>query len=88
LAGELRAVLPEYRIVDVVRDADAVPANMRGLDPRNPVNRTARGGVQLELPHHLRSVRPSRSGFDTEAHQAHTATLLSTVVAFAESLVR
>jgi hypothetical protein len=44
--------------------------------------------VQLELPHHLRAVRPSRNDSDTEVHQAHTAMLLSTVVAFAESLVR
>jgi phage replication-related protein YjqB (UPF0714/DUF867 family) len=88
LADELRTVLPEYRVMDVVRDVDAIPSNMRGLDPRNPVNRAARGGVQLELPHHLRAVRPFRSDDDTEAHQIHTATMLSTVVAFAASLVR
>jgi phage replication-related protein YjqB (UPF0714/DUF867 family) len=88
LAVELRAVLPDYQVIDVVRDVDAVPTNMRGLDPRNPVNRTARGGVQLELPHHLRAVRPSRFDSDTEAHQAQTATMLSTLVAFIQSLDR
>ena len=86
LAGTLRSVLPDYRVVDVVQDVDAVPSNMRGLDPRNPVNRAIRGGVQLELPHHLPAVRPSRNDSDTEAHQAHTATLLSTIVEFARSL--
>jgi phage replication-related protein YjqB (UPF0714/DUF867 family) len=88
LASELRAVLPEYRVVDVVEDLDAVPPTMRGLDPRNPVNRAVRGGVQLELPHHLRAVRPSRYDDDTETHQEHTRALLDTVVAFARALDR
>lgn len=33
-----------------VHDLDAIPRGLRGLDPRNPVNRPPRGGVQLELP--------------------------------------
>jgi phage replication-related protein YjqB (UPF0714/DUF867 family) len=85
LASELRLVLPDYRVVDVVADLDEVPSNMRGLDPRNPVNRAARGGVQLELPHHLRAVRPSRYDRDTDVHQDHTRTLLDAVVAFARA---
>jgi phage replication-related protein YjqB (UPF0714/DUF867 family) len=79
LASELRAVLPDYRIVD---DVDAIPSSMRGLDPRNPVNLSTGGGVQLELPHHLRAVRPSRYDTDSALHQMHTETLVATVVDF------
>ena len=75
LAGRLRPVLPAYRIVD---DVDAIPSHMRGLDPRNPVNLAERGGVQLELPHHLRAVRASRYDAESDLHQEHTACLLYT----------
>jgi phage replication-related protein YjqB (UPF0714/DUF867 family) len=83
LAAELRDVLPLYRIVD---DVDAIPSHMRGLDPRNPVNLAERGGVQLELPHHLRTVRPSRYDAESELHEQHTAILLTTIVGFANRL--
>jgi phage replication-related protein YjqB (UPF0714/DUF867 family) len=83
LAAELRDVLPHYRIVD---DVDAIPSHMRGLDPRNPVNLAERGGVQLELPHHLRTVRPSRYDTESALHEQHTAVLLSTIVDFAGRL--
>ena len=83
LAGELREVLPDYRIVD---DVDAIPSHMRGLDPRNPVNLAERGGVQLELPHHLRTMRPSRYDADSALHEQHTGVLLTTLVEFADRL--
>jgi phage replication-related protein YjqB (UPF0714/DUF867 family) len=83
LAAELRAVLPDYLIVD---DVDAIPSHMRGLDPRNPVNLAERGGVQLELPHHLRTVRPSRYDAESALHEQHTAVLLATLVDFADRL--
>jgi phage replication-related protein YjqB (UPF0714/DUF867 family) len=85
LAARLRPVLPDYRIVD---DVDAIPSHMRGLDPRNPVNLAERGGVQLELPHHLRAVRPSRYDADSDLHQEHTATLIAAVVDFVTALER
>ncbi len=83
LAAELRDVLPHYRVVD---DVDAIPSHMRGLDPRNPVNLAERGGVQLELPHHLRTVRPSRYDTESALHEQHTAVLLATIVEFASRL--
>jgi phage replication-related protein YjqB (UPF0714/DUF867 family) len=86
LAARLRLVFPEYRIVDVVDDVDAIPSHMRGLDPRNPVNLATRGGVQLELPHHLRAVRPSRYDSQSALHQEHTALLIATVVDFVGAL--
>jgi phage replication-related protein YjqB (UPF0714/DUF867 family) len=59
LAGRLRAVIPEMPVVDTV---PAIPRAMRGVDPRNPVNRTRGGGVQLELPHRARTGAPSTGG--------------------------
>ena len=43
---------------DVVDDLDAIPAGLRGLHPRNPVNRPRDGGVQLELPPRIRGTSP------------------------------
>jgi phage replication-related protein YjqB (UPF0714/DUF867 family) len=48
LSGRLRAALPDLPVVD---DLGAIPRALRGVDPRNPVNGTRGGGVQLELPH-------------------------------------
>ncbi|MFO1538695.1 MAG: replication protein, partial [Actinomycetota bacterium] len=38
----------------LVDELDRIPRAMRGVDPRNPVNRSRGGGVQLELPHRAR----------------------------------
>lgn len=51
LADRLRACVDEMPVVD---DLDRIPRAMRGVDPRNPVNRSRAGGVQLELPHRAR----------------------------------
>ncbi|MFF8403968.1 poly-gamma-glutamate hydrolase family protein [Streptomyces sp. NPDC014846] len=47
LAEELRVLAPGFR---AVADLAAIPAALRGLHPRNPVNLTRLGGVQVELP--------------------------------------
>lgn len=39
----------------VVDDLVAIPAELRGLHPRNPVNLPRHGGAQLELPPRVRS---------------------------------
>ena len=52
LAARLRAVVGEMPVID---DLAAIPKSMRGIDPRNPVNRSRGGGVQLELPHRART---------------------------------
>jgi phage replication-related protein YjqB (UPF0714/DUF867 family) len=83
LATQLRSALSDYRVVD---DIEAIPTHMRGLDPRNPVNLAERGGVQLELPHHLRLVRHSRYDRDSDLHQGHTELLVHTVVEFVRTL--
>ena len=47
--------LPGYQ---VVTDLDAMPSELRGLHPANPVNRVRLGGVQLELPPRVRGLSP------------------------------
>jgi phage replication-related protein YjqB (UPF0714/DUF867 family) len=43
----------------VLDDLAAIPAELRGLHPDNPVNRPRKGGVQLELPPRARGASPS-----------------------------
>jgi len=47
VAGALTARLSGF---DVIDDLAAIPPELRGLHPGNPVNRPPAGGVQLELP--------------------------------------
>jgi phage replication-related protein YjqB (UPF0714/DUF867 family) len=75
----LRAALPEYQVVD---DLAAIPRRLRGVDPRNPVNRAARG-VQVELPHPVRAIGPYGRGEWGERHRAHTDALVATLADFA-----
>ena len=56
LAAGLRGLGTELTIVDEI---DAIPAELRGLHPDNPVNRPRAGGVQLELPARARGASPS-----------------------------
>ncbi len=79
LAGRLRVALPGYRVVD---DLDRIPRRLRGVDPRNPVNRASRG-VQVELPHPVRAIGPYGAGARGEVHRAHTAALVDVLAAFA-----
>lgn len=55
LADHLGPALPEYA---AVHDLVAIPAELRGLHPRNPVNLPRHGGVQLELPPRVRGTTP------------------------------
>lgn len=53
LSGTLQTRLGDgFRVVD---DVAAIPAGLRGLHPRNPVNLPRHGGAQLELPPRVRS---------------------------------
>ncbi|QUR68814.1 poly-gamma-glutamate hydrolase family protein [Mycobacterium spongiae] len=55
--------LPGYQ---VVTDLAAIPAELRGLHPGNPVNRVRDGGTQLELSVRVRGLSP-RSLFGDDA---------------------
>jgi phage replication-related protein YjqB (UPF0714/DUF867 family) len=50
--------VPGYQ---VITDLDAIPRELRGLHPDNPVNRVRGGGTQLELTPRVRGISP-RSG--------------------------
>ena len=54
LAVHLEAAVPG---LGVVTELDEMPAELRGLDRRNPVNRPPAGGVQVELPPSARDPR-------------------------------
>jgi phage replication-related protein YjqB (UPF0714/DUF867 family) len=57
LAGHLaeHIEVPGYQ---VVTDLDAIPRELRGLHPDNPVNRVRGGGTQLELTPRVRGLSP------------------------------
>ncbi len=57
VAVTLRDRLPAFRVLD---DLDAIPPELRGQHPANPVNRPVDGGAQVELP--LLARRAVRSG--------------------------
>ncbi|CAN5218999.1 poly-gamma-glutamate hydrolase family protein [soil metagenome] len=50
-----RVKIPGYQ---VIADLDAIPGELRGLHPQNPVNLPRRGGVQLELSSRVRGISP------------------------------
>ncbi len=50
-AAAFRVAVPSHRFVDDLR---AIPPTLRGVHLDNPVNRTRRGGIQIELPPTLR----------------------------------
>jgi phage replication-related protein YjqB (UPF0714/DUF867 family) len=56
LAHHLRVADTGFAVVD---DLAAIPAELRGMHPDNPVNRPHQGGVQLELPPRARGASPS-----------------------------
>ena len=59
LAGRVAATLRKHLDgFEVVDDLDAIPRELRGLHPANPVNRTRGGGAQLELPPRIRGLGP------------------------------
>jgi phage replication-related protein YjqB (UPF0714/DUF867 family) len=55
IAAAARHRLPDY---EVVTELARIPAELRGLSARNPVNLPAAAGVQLELPPRVRGLSP------------------------------
>jgi phage replication-related protein YjqB (UPF0714/DUF867 family) len=55
VAAEAAVRLPGY---EVITDLDRIPVELRGLNPRNPVNLSRAQGVQLELPPRVRGLSP------------------------------
>ena len=55
LGAALRTALPGYTWLD---DLEHIPQHLRGVHPKNPVNRARNGGVQIELPPRVRKPGP------------------------------
>ena len=51
IAAHLEPALPKY---EIVTDLAAIPRELAGQHPHNPVNRVRDGGVQIEVPAALR----------------------------------
>ena len=74
--------VPGYQ---VVTDLDAIPRELRGLHPDNPVNRVRGGGTQLELSPRVRGISP-RSGLPgDDGLTPATSALVQGLVATARS---
>jgi phage replication-related protein YjqB (UPF0714/DUF867 family) len=54
-AARMRPHLEGFELID---DVEAIPRELRGLHPRNPVNLPSEGGFQLELPPRVRGLGP------------------------------
>jgi phage replication-related protein YjqB (UPF0714/DUF867 family) len=74
--------LPGYQ---VVTDLDAIPRELRGLHPDNPVNRVRDGGTQLELSVRVRGLSPRSPLPGADGFSMVTSTLVQGLVAAARS---
>ncbi|MPY92264.1 MAG: hypothetical protein GEV08_04105 [Acidimicrobiia bacterium] len=72
VAAALAGALGHY---ELVTDLDAVPADLRGLHPDNPVNRPAGAGAQIELPPRVRGFGPFWQGVHRQGNP-HTLALV------------
>jgi phage replication-related protein YjqB (UPF0714/DUF867 family) len=80
LAVHLRPSLDGYELVD---DLEAIPRELRGIHPRNPVNRCRGGGVQVELPPRVRGMGPRWVGHPPDRPVPHTMALIDGLAAAA-----
>ncbi len=78
----LQERLPAYRILT---DLDAIPKELRGQHPRNPVNRPRRQGVQIELPPRVRGSSPLWWDWEGPGPTPHTQALIDGLAAAAQS---
>lgn len=78
VAAHLVPALPDY---EVVHDVDEIPAELRGLHPRNPVNLPRGGGVQIELPPRVRGTTPHWAGWEGPGHPPPTEALVAGLAA-------
>lgn len=74
IGSHLRRNLPAY---DIVTDLESIPAELRGLHPRNPVNLPPGEGVQIELPPRVRGTTPLFWDWEGPDLTPHTRSLIS-----------
>ena len=86
VAARLRPALPQYAVVD---DLEAMPPDLRGVHPDNPVNRCRGGsaGVQLELPPRVRGMGPHWAEHPAGAPVPHTEALVDALAVAASTWV-
>jgi phage replication-related protein YjqB (UPF0714/DUF867 family) len=74
--------VPGYQ---VITDLDAIPRELRGLHPDNPVNRVRGGGTQLELTPRVRGISPRSPLPGDDGLSPATSALVQGLVAAAHS---
>ena len=74
--------LPAY---DVLTDLEAIPKELRGLHPDNPVNRPVGSGAQLELPPRVRGSSPMWWDWEGPGPTPHTQSLIDALAEAATS---
>ncbi|OBK74913.1 poly-gamma-glutamate hydrolase family protein [Mycobacterium sp. 1274761.0] len=74
--------VPGYQ---VVTELAAIPRELRGLHPDNPVNRVRGGGTQLELSPRLRGLSPRSAPPEEDGLSPSTSALIQGLVAAAHS---
>jgi phage replication-related protein YjqB (UPF0714/DUF867 family) len=79
---EVGAALPDYELVD---DLEAIPRELRGLHPDNPVNLPHHGGVQLELPPRVRGLGPRWADWEGDGFVPPAAALVSALARVARA---
>ena len=74
--------VPGYQ---VITDIGAIPRELRGLHPDNPVNRVREGGTQLELTPRVRGISPRSQLPGDDGISPATSALVQGLVATARS---
>lgn len=82
IGGAIAGHLEDY---DVVTTLSAIPRELRGLHPANPVNLPAHGGVQLELPPRVRGLSPMSPPPADDGLSAPTRALIDALAAAAST---
>jgi phage replication-related protein YjqB (UPF0714/DUF867 family) len=80
VADHLRPRLPAYEMATAM---ERIPEKLRGLSPRNPVNRVRGTGVQIELPPRVRGSSPLWWDWEGPGVTPHTAALIAGLTAAA-----
>lgn len=85
VGGHLRRLLPAY---DIVTHLDSIPADLRGMHERNPVNVPPGQGVQIELPPRVRGSSALWADWEGPGLTPHTEALIAALTEAAIEWVR
>ena len=78
LASHIGSHLAEHLpVYEIITDLDAIPVELRGLHPQNPVNLPPLAGVQIELPPRVRGITPIFWDWEGPELSPHTAALVT-----------